>query len=90
MLTAPLPPVAAPSWTVPPTDYGKNGCDNSSECRGGGAVTPGEYTGSCTWCNGDTHSGRWPPHNNPRYADTLIADDAISRIALATAANQTR
>ena len=78
------------SWSVPPTDHGKNGCDNSSTCRGGGPTTPGEYTGSCTWCNGDLHSGSWPPHNNTNYADTNIATDAIGRLALASAPNQTR
>ena len=78
------------SWSVTPTDHGKNGCDNSSTCRGGGPTTPGEYTGSCTWCNGDLHSGSWPPHNNTNYADTNIATDAIGRLALASAPNQTR
>jgi hypothetical protein len=49
----------------------------------GGPTTPGEYTGSCTWCNGDVHSGSWPPHNNTNYADTNIATDAIGRLTLA-------
>ena len=77
------------SWSVPPTDHGKNGCDNSSTCRGGGPTYPGEYTGSCTWCNGDLHSGGGAK-NNTYYADTAIATDAIGRLALATASNQTR
>ena len=79
------------SWSVPPTDHGKNGCDNSSTCRGDGPASPGEHPhGSCTWCNGDTDSGSWPPHNNTNYADTDIADDVIGRLALASASNQSR
>jgi hypothetical protein len=81
------------SWSVPPTDHGKNGCDNSSTCRGGGPTYPGEYTGSCTWCNGDTHSGGSPSKagwNNTYYADTAIATDALERLALASAPNQTK
>ena len=80
------------SWSVPPTDHGKNGCDNSSTCRGGGPDQPGEYTGSCTWCNGDLHSGGVAGHseNNTYYADTAIATDAIGRLAVAAASTQRR
>ena len=72
---------------MPPTDHGKNGCDNSTECD---ASRP-QHTGSCTWCNGDLHSGGRPDHrgwNNTYYADTAIATDALGRLALATAPNQ--